>query len=135
MTGISGPRKKLTPAKPPPDPTSMDGQDWNPITIRGTKAIISTGTRAPSKNTTPDVAAQRGLEQQETAQKPRTLSTESRTQIMQARAAMKKTQVELNQMCQFPVNTLRDIESGRIVPTPSQLIRLNRALQMKFTLS
>jgi ribosome-binding protein aMBF1 (putative translation factor) len=111
----------------------MDGQDWNIVRIQGVK--MATKSKTPSKNTTPDVAAQRGLDQQETAQKPKTLSTESRTQIMQARAAMKKTQVELNQMCQFPVNTLRDIESGRIVPTPSQLIRLNRALQMKFVLS
>jgi len=113
----------------------MQGQDWNTLRIQGTKAKISTGTRVPSKNTTPDVASQRGLDQQETAQKAKTLSTESRTQIMQVRAAMKKTQVELNQMCQFPANTVRDIESGRIVPTPSQLIRLNRVLQMKFVLS
>jgi ribosome-binding protein aMBF1 (putative translation factor) len=112
----------------------MDGQDWNTVRIQGVK-MATKGSKTPSKNTTPDVASQRGLEQQETAQKPKTLSTESRTQIMQVRAAMKKTQVELNQMCQFPANTVRDIESGRIVPTPSQLIRLNRALQMKFVLS
>jgi len=116
----------------------MDGQDWNTLRIQGTKATISTRAspaKTVAKNTTPDVASQRGLEQQETAQKAKTLSTESRTQIMQLRAAMKKTQVELNQMCQFPANTVRDIESGRIVPTPSQLIRLNRALQMRFVLS
>lgn len=114
--------------------TSMDGQDWNTVRIHGAKVAKPTA-KVPAKNTTPDVAAQRGLEQQETAQKPKTLSTESRTQIMQVRAAMKKTQVELNQMCQFPANTVRDIESGRIVPTPSQLIRLNRALNVKFALS
>jgi ribosome-binding protein aMBF1 (putative translation factor) len=112
----------------------MDGQDWNVVRIHASKGTKAT-SKAPAKNTTPDVAAQRGLEQQETAQKPKTLSTESRTQIMQVRAAMKKTQVELNQMCQFPANTVRDIESGRIVPTPSQLIRLNRALNVKFALS
>jgi ribosome-binding protein aMBF1 (putative translation factor) len=113
----------------------MDGQDWNVVRIHASKAPAKATSKAPAKNTTPDVAGQRSLEQQETAQKPKTLSTESRTQIMQVRAAMKKTQVELNQICQFPANTVRDIESGRIVPTPSQLIRLNRALNVKFALS
>jgi ribosome-binding protein aMBF1 (putative translation factor) len=113
----------------------MDGQDWTIVRINGNRVPAKASSKAPAKNTTPDVAGQRGLEQQETAQKPKTLSTESRTQIMQVRAAMKKTQVELNQMCQFPVNTVRDIESGRLVPTPSQLIRLNRVLNVKFALS
>ena len=117
----------------------MDGQDWSTVILRGTKPTIRTGlggpAKAPPKNTTPEAAAARRLEEQETAQKPKELSTASRTELMQRRAAMKKSQIELNQMCQFPANTVRDIESGRIVPTPSQLIRLNRALQMKFMLS
>jgi ribosome-binding protein aMBF1 (putative translation factor) len=112
----------------------MDGQDWTIVRVHASKGAKAS-SKTPVKNTTPDVAAQRGLEQQDTAQKPKTLSTESRTQIMQVRAAMKKTQVELNQMCQFPANTVRDIESGRLVPTPSQLIRLNRVLNVKFVLS
>jgi ribosome-binding protein aMBF1 (putative translation factor) len=114
--------------------TSMDGQDWNTVRIQGAKVAKPTA-KAPAKNTTPDVAAQRGLEQQETAQKPKTLSTESRTQIMQMRAAMKKTQVELNQMCQFPANTVNGIESGKIIPSQSQLVKLNRVLGAKLQLN
>jgi ribosome-binding protein aMBF1 (putative translation factor) len=55
--------------------------------------------------------------------------------MMQLRAAMKKTQVELNQLCSFPVNTIRDIEAGRLTPNPGQLIRLNAVLKTKLTLA
>jgi ribosome-binding protein aMBF1 (putative translation factor) len=116
----------------------MENQDWMPVTIRGTKATISTGLgpalKPPPKHVTPEAAAARRLEQQETPQKPKELSTASRTELMQRRAAMKKSQVELNQMCQFPVNTVNGIESGKLIPTSSQLIKLNRVLAAKLRL-
>jgi len=106
--------------------------------IRGTKATIKTGLggppKAPPKNTTPEAAAARRLEEQDGAQKPKELSVTSRTELMQRRAAMKKSQVELNQMCQFPANTVNAIESGKLIPNPSQLIKLNRVLGCKLRL-
>ena len=38
-------------------------------------------------------------------------------------------QVDLNVQCQFPVNTIREIEAGRLVPTIQQLNPLNRVLK------
>ena len=118
----------------------MDGQDWAPVTLRGTKPTIRTGLgptarqAAKPQNVTPEAAAARRLEQQDGPQKPKELSTAARTEIMQRRAAMKKTQVELNQMCQFPANTVNGIESGKIIPSQSQLVKLNRVLGAKLTL-
>lgn len=116
----------------------MDGQDWTPVVLRGTKPTIRTGlggpAKAPPKNVSPEAAAQRRLEQQDTAQKPKELSIASRTELMQRRAAMKKSQIELNQMCQFPANTVNAIESGKIIPTATQLIKLNRVLACKLRL-
>lgn len=116
----------------------MENQDWAPIILRGTKPTIRTGLgpapKAPPKNVTPEAAAARRLEQQDTPQKPKELSTASRTELMQRRAAMKKSQVELNQMCQFPANTVNAIESGKLIPNPSQLIKLNRVLGCKLRL-
>jgi len=116
----------------------MENQDWTPVIIRGTKPTVCTPlggpVKAPPKNVTPEAAAQRRLEQQETAQKPKELSTASRTELMQRRAALKKSQVELNQMCQFPANTVNGIESGKLIPTPTQLIKLNRVLGAKLRL-
>jgi len=117
----------------------MDGQDWAPVVLRGTKPTISTGlgqkkAAAKPQNVTPEAAAARRLEQQESLQKPKELSTAARTEMMQRRAAMKKTQVELNQMCQFPANTINGIESGKIIPSQSQLVKLNRVLAAKLQL-
>ena len=111
----------------------MDGQDWNTVTIRGQQQQKGvSGPKVP--NLTAAAAAQRRAEAAEVP-KPRALSSESRTQMMQLRAAMKKTQVELNQLCSFPVNTIRDIEAGRLTPNPGQLIRLNAILKTKLTLA
>lgn len=116
----------------------MENQDWATVTIRGTKSTIKTGlggpTKAPPKNVTPEAASQRRLEQQDIAQKPKELSTASRTELMQRRAALKKSQVELNQFCQFPANTVNGIESGKLIPSPSQLTKLNRVLSCKLRL-
>jgi len=115
----------------------MDGQDWSSVTIRGTKATIKTGLgpapRQP-KNVTPEAAAARRLEQQDGPQKPKELSTAARTEIMQRRVALKKSQIELNQMCQFPANTVNGIESGKLIPSSSQLVKLNRVLGSKLRL-
>ena len=115
----------------------MDGQDWAPVVLRGTKPTIRTGLGGPvkvaPKNVSPEAAAQRRLEQQD-VEKPKELSTASRTELMQRRAAMKKSQVELNQMCQFPANTVNGIESGKLIPNPTQLIKLNRVLGCKLRL-
>jgi len=116
----------------------MDGQDWSSVTIRGTKPTIKMGLgpapRPPPKNVTPEAAAARRLEQQDGPQKPKELSTASRTELMQRRAALKKSQIELNQMCQFPANTVNGIESGKLIPSSGQLIKLNRVLGSKLRL-
>jgi ribosome-binding protein aMBF1 (putative translation factor) len=116
----------------------MDGQDWAPVVLRGTKPTIKTGlvnaAKSAPKNVTPEAAAARRLEQQETPQKPKELSMASRTELMQRRAALKKSQVELNQLCQFPANTVNGIESGKLIPTPTQLTKLNRILSCKLRL-
>jgi hypothetical protein len=69
----------------------MNGQDWAPVILRGSKSV-GQGQKATLKNVTPEAAAARRLEQQDVPQKPKELSTGARTEIMQRRAAMKKTQ-------------------------------------------
>lgn len=111
----------------------MQGQDWTPVVLRGTKSGGQGQHSTKPQNVTPEAAAARRLEQQE-PQKPKELSTAARKEMMQRRAAMKKTQVELNQMCQFPTNTVNGIESGKIIPSQSQLVKLNRVLGAKLSL-
>lgn len=110
----------------------MDGQDWDPVILKrsGPRRVVKGAGTA----VTAAAAEQRRAEAAELP-KPKVLSAESRTQMMQLRAAMKKTQVEINQLCGFPANTIRDIESGKLTPNAGQLIRLNNILRTKLTLA
>jgi ribosome-binding protein aMBF1 (putative translation factor) len=110
----------------------MDDQDWEIVQIK--KRGSNTNTNTNKTQITPAAAKARKIEQVDVG-KPRSLSVESRTEITQRRVALGKNQVQLNQDCRFPVNTIRDIESGRYCPNPSQLSLLNRVLRtsMKYS--
>lgn len=106
----------------------MEHQDWEPIKV-GTK----TKKLAPSFAARP--AGSKALHAMEDDDLPKlptkSLSATSRAEIIKLRTTMepKKTQAELNTACAFPANTIRDIEAGRLCPTPKQLEVLNRVLK------
>lgn len=111
----------------------MDNQDWTPVTIKkktvgGSSSSSSSNKVIVPKQAIPGSATLRKLEETEFG-KPKQLSVESRNEIVQKRVALGKNQVQLNQDCRFPVNTIRDIENGRICPTGAQLNMLNRILR------
>lgn len=74
-----------------------------------------------------DFHKQRKLDKTELP-KIKSISVLSRTEITKARTSIGKTQTELNNLCQFPLNLLRDIESGKVQPTSIQLRILNSKL-------
>jgi DNA-binding XRE family transcriptional regulator len=55
--------------------------------------------------------------------------------MIQMRAALKMTQVELNQKCGLPAHTIRDIEAGKLTPGQGQLTSINRQLKTNLKLS
>jgi ribosome-binding protein aMBF1 (putative translation factor) len=112
-------------------------QDWEPVVVRRSGGA---STRPyESKSATGRLIVSRPGDQVEEQEKrkveeteigrPKQLSNESRTEIIQKRVALGKSQVQLNQDCRFPVNTMREIESGRLCPTQPQLNILNRVLK------
>ena len=110
----------------------MSHQDWAPLQIRSAGAV-----RAAQAATTAAVSAARSAaaaaaaERDDGPPKPshRTLSAESRAELVRLRASERKlSQAQLNTLCSFPPNTIRDFENGRISPTPTQLNVLNRVL-------
>lgn len=107
----------------------MDCQDWNTTTIISSKANTTAKAVAGGARIAPEVAHARKIANAEVPTKPKQLSPESRQEIVNKRAAMKKSQVELNQLCNFPVNTIREIEAGRLSPSIGQLNTLNRVLK------
>ncbi len=113
----------------------MDCQDWETVKIQSKKqAAPQIETRPAATTGSQEAARLRKLEQSEYV-KPKMLSAESRTVLVQMRVGMKKNQTELNQLCCFPVNTIKEIEAGRLCPTTSQLNTLNRVLKTSLKLA
>jgi ribosome-binding protein aMBF1 (putative translation factor) len=130
----------------------MDDQDWTVVTVKRSKRTVGGGSHPHTYNGSqigPKVIAARisgtaqalsvasnALEVTEIG-KQKTLTAESRQEIIQKRVALGKNQVQLNQDCRFPVNTIREFEAGRLCPTVQQLNMLNRVLRasLKYTAS
>lgn len=113
-------------------------QDWDHVIIKKRQVDrqiaknIRTASGGASKVTfSSDAALQRKLaESDEIGQvKMKTLAPETRQEIVQRRVANSWNQQQLNQQCGFPANLIRDIESGRVIPSPTQLNILNRILR------
>ena len=108
----------------------MDGQDWTPVVVKNTKKPAHNGGPIHPP-VTAAVAAARRLDGDDTHPKPtKSLSSESRQAILQGRVANKWNQTQLNTQCSFPQNTIRDIENGKLCPTPQQLNVLSRVLKV-----
>ena len=105
-------------------------QDWEPVTIRrsGASHRQSYAATGATKIVARPFQAAHKLEETEVG-KLKDLSAESRMELVQKRVALNKSQMQLNQDCRFPVNTIREIESGRLCPTPTQINMLNRVLK------
>jgi len=111
----------------------MDDQDWELVTVKRGRyaAKAAAKTTGPSQvrvNYNSEASAARKLEATESG-KLQQLSPESRQQIISLRASNSWTQIDLNQKCSFPSNTIRDIESGKVCPSIGQLNVLNRVLK------
>lgn len=110
----------------------MDCQDWSPLKIQSTTATAIASAKKMSSGrmkVTPGAAQARKIDTADAPIKLKQLATESRQEIIQKRLAMKKNQSELNTLCAFAPNTIRDIEAGKLTPSPGQLNNLNRILK------
>jgi ribosome-binding protein aMBF1 (putative translation factor) len=109
----------------------MECQNWTPVKIYGhagrcaVPVIMSTVMHKISN----DAAHARKIAEADGPMKLKTLTAASRQEIVNRRAANKWSQQDLNQHCNFPVNTIREIEAGRLTPTTHQLNTLNRILK------
>lgn len=105
---------------------AMDCQDWETVTIRSKKNTmpVNANNRVPSS----DLAQVRKLDTTGIVILKR-LSKESRQELVSRRSLAKMTQVQLNQICQFPIHTINKIESGQLSPSIQQINTLNRVLK------
>ena len=112
----------------------MDCQDWSPVVLPGARRRAGAvggagGAGRPLQSA--GAAAMRRLETDDLPQLPtKSLSAASRQAIIAARTSREWSQADLNTQCSFAPNTIRDIESGKLCPTPTQLNVLNRVLRL-----
>ncbi len=113
----------------------MDHQDWNPV-------ILRSSARIAEKQKQKQIQPKRSGEAQRLAKldaeefvKPKTLSPESRQELVQRRLAEKLTQQQLDQRCSFPPHTVRDLEANKRSPSTKELQTLNRVLKCGLKLS
>jgi len=104
----------------------MECQDWETVTVR--KKTKTAGAKFSGPRVSSDVVQARKLDDADIV-KLKQLSKESRQELVSRRSLAKMTQVQLNQACQFPINTINKIESGQLSPSVSQLNTLNRVLK------
>jgi DNA-binding XRE family transcriptional regulator len=109
-------------------------QDWEPVILKkptnatkGSSALVGASPAGKRPIAT--------LLDADTPVKLKTLSHETRQTMIQMRAALKMTQVELNQKCGLPAHTIRDIEAGKLTPGQGQLTTINRHLKTNLKLS
>jgi len=107
----------------------MDDQDWTTVVIKKKGSAHSSSQSDSRRPISQQAALMRKLDS-DAPVKLRTLSAASRQSIIQARVALTMNQSQLNAACSFPQNTIRDIESGKAIPTPTQLNVLSRVLKM-----
>jgi ribosome-binding protein aMBF1 (putative translation factor) len=106
----------------------MEHQNWTPVILHGKNPSKLQTTEIHQKSS--GIGSHLAKLEREEIGKQKTLALESRKELVAARLALKKTQVELDRTCAFPSNTLREIEAGKLTPTISQLNRLNRELKV-----
>jgi len=100
-------------------------QDWEVVTY-GKRKVANTVTKQFSHA----AASAHKIAAAEGVIKLKELPSESRQLMIQQRVALGMNQIQLNQLCRLPVNTIRDIEAGKATPTPGQLNIINRNLKM-----
>ncbi len=105
----------------------MDCQDWETVVVRSRKTGIKT---QQEKREIAQKQAGYHMYKLETADdlkpKKKRLTADSRQALVAARVAIKKTQREVDAMCAFPPNTMRDFEAGTVAPTGGQISQLQR---------
>lgn len=104
----------------------MDCQDWETVKI---KSIAKKTAPKPARTAAASTLSH--VEAEELPLPTKALSAASRAEMIRLRTSHTPamTQTDLNRACSFPPHTIRDIEAGRLCPTPKQLDVLNRVLR------
>jgi ribosome-binding protein aMBF1 (putative translation factor) len=103
-------------------------QDWEVVTYGKPKRIIKPATQLSNTVRNIKVANADGNV------KLKELSLESRQLMVRQRVSLGMNQVQLNQACRLPPNTIHYVEAGKQTPSHGQLNIINRTLKTSIKL-
>lgn len=108
----------------------MDCQDWSVVTYGKRKNFV-----VPEPKVAHAVSnASKIANSESESVKLKELSLEGRQIMIRQRVALGMTQLQLNQLCRLPANTIRDAEAGKQTPSQGQLSIINRSLKTSLKL-
>lgn len=117
-------------------------QDWTPVVIHKkwteeearregkTETIKRPSAQQTSRKFEKDLHTDPTAEAPPQASLPR-LSVEDRQKMIQARVALKLSQIQLAQSLNLRTNVIQELESGKVVSQPNALAMINRKLGLK----
>ena len=103
-------------------------QDWSVVTYGKRKNFV-----VPELKVSHAVSNASKIENSESP-KLKELSLEARQVMIRQRVALGMSQLQLNQLCRLPTNTIRDAEAGKQTPSQGQLSIINRTLKTSLKL-
>jgi hypothetical protein len=112
----------------------IEGQNWAPVRINKKRPTTTVSKGAVGAQRNPNQQRLRKLDAADAPQKQKRLTRDSIQRMKDARVVLQWNQNRLNTACEFPVNTIREIEAGRLTPTIQQLDTLNRVLKLSLTM-
>ena len=120
----------------------MDDQDWTTVTLKrrsNKKEQIRNGqttiqVRDPERNEKIRMAK---LENADAPVAKKRINADSLQSLIRKRLELKLNQEKADNLCAFPRNTFRDIESNRLIPSEDQKRRIQQqfGIQLKINTS
>ena len=102
-------------------------QDWEVVTYGKRKNFV-----VPQAKVSHAVRNAKAVESE--SPKFKELSLDARQLMISQRVALGMNQLQLNQLCRLPANTIRDAEAGKQTPSQGQLNIINRNLKTNIKL-
>jgi len=108
----------------------LDHQDWKPVVVKTkqSKEEKKTTTKKLSEAQQKDIKLLKQVEEDNLKHKK--VPPEIRKLIQQKRGALKWTQKELAQRCNFQLNIINDIETGKANYNPQHINKIKRVLKL-----
>lgn len=110
----------------------LEHQDWTTIKVNKKKTKEEVKESTNNKKKPVDLNAKKIEKKvEEDDLKHKKITPELKQQIIQSRCALSLTQKQLAQKCNFPLQIINDIETGKAIYNHVHINKIKRVLKMK----